>query len=135
MTTQCETMMAQTVQRMIKQTIAHLDNNQMLKVSKEEAMDLFDIVKKKGRRGRPAVVIDEVHKAEKDALKATAKAEKKAEKDALKAVAKAEKEVANTEKEVTNAIAVINSRPRGRSPKGRVWDETGGAWVEQLTVE
>ena len=76
MATQCETMMVGAVHKMIQQTIAHLENNDMLKVSKEEALALFDIVKQKGKSGRPAVVLDEAQLRAKAEEKSALKAQK-----------------------------------------------------------
>ena len=69
-------------------------------------------------------------KEEKDATKALEKERKaaeKAEKDALKLLAQAEKEA-------ENAIAALKKRPKGRSPKGKIWDTETGEWVPDLNL-
>jgi hypothetical protein len=89
-----------------------------------------------------------VEKAEKDAAKALEKERKaaeKAEKDAAKAaekerkaVEKEEKEalkiLAKAEKEAVDAIAALKKRPKGRSPKGKIWDTENGEWVPDMNL-
>ena len=86
--------------------------------------------------------------AAKEAAKAIAKEQKAAEKEAekaaknkQKALAKADREqkaadkaLAKAEKEAEDAIAALTARPRGRSPKGKVWDDSSGEWIPEISL-
>ena len=87
----------------------------------------------------------EAEKASAKEQKAAAKEQKAAEKEAAKnkqkALAKADREqkaadkaLAKAEREAEDAIAALTARPRGRSPKGKVWDDSLGEWISEISL-
>ena len=92
------------------------------KAAEKEAVKAQKAVEKEQKAAEKEAV-----KAQKAAEKEAVKEQKAAEKDALKALAKAEKEAAD-------ANAALTARPRGRSPKGKVWDDGSGEWVPEISL-
>jgi hypothetical protein len=117
MATKCE----QIMQNMIQETINHLHANEALKISTTEAFALFEMAApKKVSKGTHKVVEKQEEMDEEEA--------------ALKMLAEAEEAVAKAEKETADAIAAFKKRPKGRPPKGKIWDSEKGEWIPDKSV-
>ena len=122
----------------IKQTIAFLEKNDALKVSRQDVLNMLTAEMPempKSRRGRPSLS-QEAREAKKQAA-AELKAEKVLAREADKLAAaelKEEKALAREAKKVEAAFKATNPRPRGRSPKGQIWSYQTGTWIDGLTA-
>ena len=117
MATKCEQMM----QNMIQDVINKLERNGALKISTTEAFAIFEMeAPKKVSKGTHKVVEQEEEMDEEEA--------------ALKMLAEAEEAAAKAEKEAADAIAAFKKRPKGRPPKGKIWDSEKGEWIPDKSV-
>jgi hypothetical protein len=117
MATKCE----QIMQNMIQDVINKLEQNGALKISTTEAFAIFDKeAPNKVSKGTHKVVEKQEDMDEEEA--------------ALKMLAEAEEAVAKAEKEAADAIATLKKRPKGRPPKGKIWDSEKGEWIPDKSV-